>query len=129
MSLLTAIRDHLISQAVVDSDNWKAFIGWTPDTQDQVISLTPTGGLPQDTHGGENALGSFQVRVRAGKLDYATAESKWWDAFDALQDADLSASPDFIYMVEIENSEPLYYVDSKSRPNLTMNCRTVRSKP
>jgi len=129
MSLLTAIRDHLISQAVVDSDAWKAYIGWTPDTQDQVISLTPAGGFPQDTHEGENALGSFQVRVRAGKLDYAVGESKWWDVFDALQGADLSASPDFIFMIAAENSEPIYYVDEKQRSCFTLNCRTVRAKP
>lgn len=130
MGLLDDVRTHLINQSVANTTTWKAFVGYTPDEADQVISLNPTGGRPQDTHGGENAHDTFQVRIRAAKFEYTICEAKWWDMFDALQDADLSSvSGADVYLMQCENVGPLHYVDDKQRPNCTANFRVIRAKP
>jgi hypothetical protein len=130
MSLLDTIRTRLTDQAVVDGSTWKCFIGYTPDAQDQVVSLNPTGSWHgQETHEGDNVHDTFQVRVRGSKLAYNTCEGKWRDMFDALQDADLSASPNFVYLLQSEQTAPMYYLDEKQRPNMTANFRVTRSTP
>jgi len=92
VGLLNIIKTKLTSDGVVDGSTWKCFIGYCPDDQDKVISLYSTGGLPQDTLGGENVIETIQVRVRAGALDYSACHDKWWEMFNSLQDADLTAT-------------------------------------
>lgn len=125
--LLDIIKTKLTTASVVNGTTWKCFIGFCPDDQDQVISLHLTGGLPQDTHGGENVTETFQLRVRAATLDYATCETKWRAAFNALQDADLSANS--IYLIQALTSGPLEWFDEKDRPNMSVNFRVMRAKP
>lgn len=122
MSLLTNVRNFLIAQnAVSASGAWPCYIAYTPDDVDQVVSIEPTGGFPQDTHAGENFLQTFEIRIRAGRLDYATAEAKWYEIFRLLNQNTLSG----VNMIVGLGSGPLTFPDTKNRPNLTMNFRTV----
>lgn len=126
-NLLDIIRDKLVADAVVNSTTWKCWIGYSPDTQDQLISLHQTGGYPQDTHGGENVHQTIMVRVRAGRLDYNVCLDKWWQMFRCLQDANLSASD--VRLIQSTASGPLEYFDQENRVNMTANFRIVRDLP
>ena len=127
--LLDDIRSHLIAQSVANTTTWKCYIGYAPDAEDQLISLEVTGGLPQDTHGGETVTQTFQVRIRAGEKAYTTCEDKWWNMFSALENADISISGSDIYLMHAFASGPIVYYDSKQRPNMTANFRVVRATP
>lgn len=127
MPLLDIIKAKLAADGVADGAVWRVFIGFAPDTQDQLISLHLTGGFPQDTLGGETIRGTFQLRVRGAYRDYVTCEAKWRECFNALNDADLSA--DGICLIQALAGEPLEYDDAKSRLNMTMNFNVKRTTP
>ena len=125
--LLDIIKAKLTSAGVIDGTTWRCFIGFAPDTQDQLISLHATGGYPQDTHAGDVNRETFQLRVRTGEMAYTDCETKWRAAFNALHDADLSASD--IYQIQAESAGPLEYYDENGRVNMTVNFRVTRAKP
>ncbi len=125
--MLSIIRDKLIADGVANSTTWKCWINYAPDIADQVISLHMTGGYPQDTHGGENVIQTFQVRVRAPRLSYSVCLDKWWQMFRCLNDANLSASD--IHLIQATMSGPLEYLDEENRVNMTANFRVVRTTP
>jgi len=117
--VLDDIKTVLTTAAVVNGDTWRCFIGFCPDTQDQVVSLHLTGGAPQNTHGGENASITFQVRVRTARKEYSACYTKWKAVLDALHDADLSAYG--IRLIQAMAMAPLEFYDEKERPNMTAN--------
>lgn len=123
--LLTIIRTRLLTQSVANTTTWPCYIGYTPDLTDQVISLELSGGFPQDTHGNENVHQTFQVRVRAARLDYTACEIKWWAMYAALNDANLSASG--IHLIQAMSSAPLAFYDEKERVVMTANFRVIRA--
>lgn len=126
MSLLETVRTVLTTAGVVTSA-WPCYVGYTPDDTDQAISLQLTGGFQQDTMQNENLLETFQVRVRAGALQFSTCETKWRAMFDALQDVDLGAND--INLIQAMASGPLSWTDAKNRTNMSANFRVVRAKP
>ena len=134
MKLLEAIRKKLLADAVANQTTWKCYIGYTPDDQDRVLSLTLTGGYPRDTLGGENLLPTFQVTVRAGYLERAQCETKWWEVFTSLQEGDPAVSGDGdlseagVILIEPQNTGPLEWLDAKNRCNMSLNYRVVMSK-
>ena len=125
--LLDIIKARLIATGVANTTTWRVFVGFCPDVSDQVLSLHLSGGFPQETHEGDNVTESFQVRVRAAKLDYVTCEAKWREALYALHDADLSASG--IRLIQAMAMGPLEWYDESQRPNMSANFRVVRDKP
>jgi len=125
MSTMETVRAALVTAGVIDETNWVAYIGYIPDDQDQVIGLVPTGGFPQDTHGGENGHPTFQVTVRAGRNEYATARAKWLDMYHALHDANLSASN--IWLIQAYATDPIQMLDGNNRPSFVTNFRVVRA--
>lgn len=126
--LLDIIRSTLISAGVVEgSTGFKCFVGYAPDDQDQIVGLMPTGGGEQETHGGENVNGTFQAKIRTGQFAFVACEAKWRAVFNALQDANLSASG--IYLIQAMNTEPLMWVDEKNRYCASVNFRVIRAKP
>ena len=125
MSTMETIRATLVTAGVIDETNWVAYIGYIPDDQDQVIGLVPTGGFPQDTHGGENGHPTFQVTVRAGRNEYATARAKWLAMYHALHDANLSASN--IWLIQAYATDPIQMLDGNNRPSFVTNFRVVRA--
>jgi hypothetical protein len=127
MGLLDTVRTKLTTDGVVDGSTWKCFIGYAPDDQDQIVQLTPSGGLPQDTLGNETVRDTFQVLVRAGELEYGTCETQWWAMFNSLQDADLGASD--VYYLQALSSAPAFYLDENRRPNMTANFQARRAAP
>lgn len=127
MSLLETVRTALITAGVATSGSgsaWPCYIGYAPDDQDQLISLEFTGGFPQDTQQGENTIETFQLRVRAGYLLHSTCETKCRAAFNALENADLTG----VNLIQALNSGPLSFLDTKNRPNMTVNFRVVRAR-
>lgn len=124
MSTMEAVRAALVNANVITSD-WACYIGYTPDDQDQLIGLVPTGGFPQDTHGGENGFPTFQVTVRAGRHEYSAARAKWLEMYHALHDADLSA--DNIWLIQAYATDPIQMQDGKNRPNFVTNFRVIRA--
>ena len=125
---LDDVYDYLIAQGVV-STGWSLHVGYFTDDADQTIGIFPTGGLPQDTLGRENLRPTFQTRIRASKLDFATAYAKWQDVFNALQDAkDTPGSPHLlpgVAYVQAMAGAPLCFNDDKERPNMTSNWRVL----
>lgn len=127
MDLLESIKTYLTSAGVVDGITWQCFIGYAPDAQDQIISLHYTGGLPQDTHGGENISPTFQLHVRTGPLEHAACANKWWQAVKTLNNADMSAQG--IALIQSMATGPLPFNDEKNRVNMTANFRVVMRAP
>jgi hypothetical protein len=125
--LLDDIKAKLISAGVANTTTWRCFVSYAPDSQDQLISLHDTGGYPQETLAGDVNHETFQVRVRAGARDYATARSKWQEVFNALNDA--SPPTVGIYLIQAEAAGPLTSYDDAERPNLTVNYRVKRAAP
>ncbi len=125
MSTMETVRAALVTAGVIDGTDWAGYIGYIPDDQDQVIGLVPTGGFPQDTHGGENGHPTFQVTVRAGRNEYATARAKWLDMYHALHDANLSASN--IWLIQAYTTDPIQMQDGNNRPSFVTNFRVIRA--
>ncbi len=138
--LLEAIRKKLIAEYVANTTTWKCFIGYTPDDQDQVISLTLSGGFPFSTLNMESTHPTFQLTVRAGYLDRAACEAKWWAAFNALHEdpppyriplpddpppdwRTLAASG--IVLIDPMATGPLEWYDMKNRINMSINYRVT----
>lgn len=129
--LLDLIRDHLIAQGIAGNlTGWPIYEGIFPDDQDQMIGVFETGGEPADTMLRENRRVTFQSRVRAARLDYATARDKWDEIFNALQDANqIPGSPLLlggIIFIQAMQVAPLHFNDNKGRPNMTCNWRVMR---
>lgn len=124
--LLSIIRTRLIAASVANSTTWQCFIGMAPDTQDQVISLELTGGLPQDTHEGENVHQTFQVRVRTAHMAYAACETKWWAMYSALHGRESLLASYGIRLIQAQASGPLVYYDQENRVNMTANFLVTR---
>jgi len=129
--LLDDIRSYLIAQGVVQSGTsiplppWPCFEGYVTDDQDQTVALFETGGYPADTLGRENERVTFQVRVRAARLDYSTARAKWLAIFNALQDS--IPAPGYAF-VQAMHYGPMHFNDDKGRPNLTANFRVMKAR-
>ncbi len=134
MQLLEVIRRKLIADAVVNSTTWKCYIGYTPDDQDQAISLTLSGGFPRDTLSGANVLPTFQVTIRTGYLSRAACETKWWQVFNSLDEGDPTVSGDGdlseggVRLISPMNTGPLEWLDAKNRVNMSVNYRVVMDK-
>ena len=124
MSLLEDVRSKLSSAGVL-SGGYLCFIGYVPDDQDKIIGLIFSGGEPQDTLEGENVIQHFQVKVRAGRLDFAACETKWQAAFNALQDATITD----VYLIQAMATGPLTWYEEKQRPCMSLNMRVIRDKP
>lgn len=131
MGLLDIIYAKLVADGVGDDDSniaadWPVKIAVMTDETTNMIGLQSTGGYRQDTQLGENLLQTFQVSVRAG--NYPDAEAKWYEVFNSLNDADLSASG--VYLIQAMSSGPLVVgQDQKDRFVLTANFNVVRANP
>ncbi len=138
--LLEAIRNKLIADYVANTTTWKCFIGYTPDDQDQVISLTSTGGYPFDTLNECSTLPTFQVNVRSPYLARTNCESKWWEIFNCLKCGPppyripLPGDPPAAWrdlsnygvcLIEPMQTAPLEWLDAKDRVNMSLNYRVV----
>ena len=119
------LKARLESQDVITA-GWPGYVGYVPDDSAQVIGIIPSGGFPQDTHGGENLLESFQVFVRSDS--FAVTDAKWLAMFNALQDADLSGGGSTIYLLQALASGALHWLDSRNRHCMSANFRVVRSR-
>lgn len=124
--LLVLIRDRLVAHGVVNTTTWPCYINYAPDVSNQLVSLHLTGGFPEDTHGSENVIQTFELRIRAAQLGYTACEAKWWETYDHLQDADMSNAG--IRLIQAMASGPMTYMDPENRVNMTMNFRVVRDR-
>lgn len=126
MSLLDTVRNKLVSAGIVEgTTGYRAYIGYAPDDNDKIVGLMPYGGQPQDTHQGENSTEMFQVKVRAGSLDYAEAETKTRAVLNCLQDASLTD----VNLIQAMSMGPMCWYDENSRPNFSLSFRVIRRKP
>lgn len=122
MSLLESIRSGLLGASVAGA-SWPCFIGDSPDTGDQNILLQYYGGERPDTHLRENRIVLFQVRVRAAKGAHPTCETKWNQVLQYMETQNLSG----VVMIQPLSSGPVFWMDDKGRPNMSLNCRAVVS--
>jgi hypothetical protein len=135
--LLDDISAYLIAQGAVPPP-WRIFEGYFPDSDpqigitDQVIGLFETGGYPADSLGRENERVTFQTRIRAARLDYATGRAQWQLVFNTLQDAQYTAgSPQLlpgVWFIQALHQGPLHFNDDLGRPNFTCNWRVYRRR-
>lgn len=135
MNTLEAVAARLLNQSVSTatgnasgSATWPCFIGFMPATPDQCIAVQYSGGFPQDTMQGENALPTFQVAIRAEAYAHSTGEAKWIAAFNALQGSEGATAMTDFQLVEAMNSAPIVVYDEKNRPVMTLNLRAVRTR-
>lgn len=126
--LLDDVRAYLVAHGVV-STGWQLFSGYLPDDQDQCIAISFSGGYPADTLGRENARPTFQLRVRAGRLDLATAYAKWEECFNFLQDAQAGSGllTGYAY-IQALSTAPMAFTDAKGRHNLTTHFKVMKSR-
>jgi len=125
MPLMDDIRAYLLANNVAGAPNWPVYLGYYPDDQDQMIGIFETGGLPADTLGRENERVTFQVRIRASRLDYTTDRTKWKDIFDLLQDSIPASGYIFVQAVHYA---PMMFNDDRGRPNMTANFRVMKAR-
>lgn len=124
-TLLDVLFNKLTTDGVVGgASGFAGFVAYSPDTQDQIVSVYDSGGLPEETQQKLYSVATVQVRVRSKELDYLTGRQQWDLVYASLQNADLSAQG--VLSILAMNSAPLYFIDSKNRPNFTVNFR-VRS--
>mgnify|MGYP003395104934 CR=1 FL=1 len=130
--LLDDVRTYLISQGLVEgSTGWSCTEAYMPDDADKTVAIFETGGLPADTLDRKNRAVTFQTRVRAARLDFTTARTKWQQIFDALQDAQVaSGSPQSLVgyvFIQAMAVAPTHFNDNNGRPNLTSHRRCLRT--
>lgn len=118
-----------VCQYLIDSGagagGFATYVGFMADQPDTAIGLAPTGGFPQDTLGNENVSGSFQVKIRAGEMDYDAAVSKWNTVFALLQDAvDIPG----VVFIQALAAEPMVLYDGRNRPCAILNMRYTRTR-
>lgn len=126
--LITDIRDYLSANGYGTTD-WPIYCSFFPDDQDQMIGIFETGGFPADTLGRENERLTFQVRVRAGRLDYASCFNAWKDLFDLLQDASETGGYLVGYTyIQAMHYGPLVFNDDRGRTNMTANFKVLKAR-
>lgn len=124
--ILDDVRAYLVAQGAVPS-GWACYEGYIPDDQDHVIALFETGGYPADTLNRENERVTFQVRVRAGRLQYQACKQTWLNIFNAIQDSNIGDAASY-YLVQALHYGPAMFSDDRGRTNMTMNFRVIRKR-
>lgn len=122
MSLLDIIRQRLIDTGAATVD-YPCWINYQPDQPDGSMAIVLTGGMAQDTHGNENLLPTFQVKIRVAKFDFAQLQAKCTQVYDALQDADMAA--DHIWLIQALASGPMTWNDELNRLCASYNFRVI----
>ena len=119
---LDNVRNYLLGNGV----SWPVTIGFMPDDADDWIGIFETGGMPADTIGRENQRVTFQVRVRAARLDYLVCRTMWQTVFNLLQDAQAGNGylPGVAY-IQALHFGPLFFNDDQGRSNMTANWRVM----
>ena len=129
--ILDDIRDYLVANGY-GTTAWPVYCGFFPNDTDQMIGLFQTGGMPADTLDRTNERVTFQVRVRAARLDYMSCYNTWLALFNLLQDAQqTSGSPQFLtgyYYIQALHFGPMSFSDDAGRPNQTMNFRVMKAR-
>lgn len=100
------------------------FFNTQPDSPDNCITITDTGGYPSDNTGVIRNP-TFQIRTR--NIDYAAAKEKAEEIYEILHQADNFYLGNFyIYYAEFAG-EPAYMgKDENNRAEITMNLRLER---
>lgn len=129
--LLDDLDAYLTAQGVI-STGWTLCKAYLPDDQDLVVALFETGGYPAQELRRENERVTFQLVVRASRLDYVTCRAKWQEAFDALQDAQEMTGSSPLLLPGVAYIQAMHYgpvslTDDKGRPNLKSNFRVMRA--
>ena len=125
-NLLAAVRTALMDADVHDAGDWPVYIVYGPDTQNKIMVITPTGGIEQDTLGGENVLPSFQIMVRGDRIGYQLVEEKAWEVYNTINDIDLSSAE--IYLIQAFTT-PTSFFDDNNRAVSVINFRAIHKKP
>lgn len=129
MPILDSVYTYLVANGAngIGTSAWPVYIGFMADDQDQMIGLFETGGMPADTVGRENQRVTFQVRIRAARLDYATCRTMWQTVFNLLQDAQQTATGYLpgIYYIQAMHYGPMFFNDDDGRSNMTANFRVM----
>lgn len=102
--------------------------GFMPPTPDKVVCVFETGGLPPDPF---NVIDrpAFQVRVRAGAFDYATARAKIWSIFTTLHvDTPFTVSTRYYPGIQASGDVMGMGTDTNNRPSLAQNFLAIRSR-
>lgn len=85
--LAVAVAKYLHATGVVVFDETgttgDAFIGKLPSTPDDAVALTPSGGLPTNSHHGYDEP-TLQIRARSGAYDPRPAYLRLRQIYDAL---------------------------------------------
>jgi hypothetical protein len=117
------IQTHLQNLGIStgQSGAWPCFVGYIPDSPNQMIGIQFTGGFPQDTHLGENLLPTIQIYVRGGEQEHSTVYAKWKAIFDAIENANITD----VHLIRAMSSGPLSFPDTKNRSCMTMNVNLV----
>ncbi|RJQ09894.1 MAG: hypothetical protein C4551_03225 [Bacillota bacterium] len=81
--LLDEIGTWLVERGIVGgTTGWTLAKGYMPPTPDRIVALFDTGGTPASPSADQP---TFQLRVRAARMDYPGTRAKAWEAFNALQ--------------------------------------------
>lgn len=129
--LLDDIYAYLVANGYGPNTSWPLCIGFFPDDSDQMIGLFPTGGYPADTMNRENERLTFQVRVRAARLNFAGCYTTWLAIFNLLQDAQQITIDSVVYLpgytyIQALHYGPMFFNDDRGRSNMTANFRVLR---
>src|SRR5574340_721729 len=117
--ILDLVASYLTSAGIAPA-GWTLYKSWLPDTPDQAIVLTETGGAPPDAFNYHNASITMQVRIRAARNGYETAKSKWREIFDLVNGYNFDATsggpggPLYVYMMALADG-PLVFFDATLR--------------
>lgn len=138
--LLGEIANYLVSQGVAvagSTASWSLGLGYEPASPDAVITVTETGGFPQQEMSTQPLeRPTFQVRVRgpinlAGSSAYSQARSKLNQIMTTLEgfgNKKIGTVP-WYYLHIRRQGEPLSLgFDNTNRPTVAVNFAAIRSR-
>lgn len=130
MALLDDVYDYLAFKGAGASP-WRLSKAFQDDDSDLLVTICEYPGMPADTLGRENARPRFQAIVRASRLDYATAEAKWQEVFNFLQDAQDDGAghlTGYTFIQALQAGSPFPRQDDKGRWNLSTNFQVCKAR-
>ena len=127
MSLLTDIRNHLITNSIVEGvTGWTCYISYLPPDPDQAITIMDLGSEePDNTENTKYDMTMARILIRAPKLEYDTAQTQFESIFDTLHDATISG---YIFVYALNATPIVIGYDQNERPVISLEIKAFKTR-
>ena len=127
MSLLTDIRDHLVTNSIVEgATGWECYISYLPPDIDQVISIMDLGSDdPDNTESTKYDMVMCRLVMRSAAFEYDTLQTKFESVFTTLHDSTISGYT-FVFAINV-TPIPIGY-DQNDRPVVALDIKAFKQR-